>query len=173
MALDHSRLGLKNNFLENKSGRIFCVRQVYLTESCQQPWVRVNQHFILFIHHIWGKTVLVIIQTSDRMQYFTIFQDKLHSVNIQDDQSLAFSETVQKFPKSINTACRFSLLTSAKFALNINRVTLQHNKEFIRFIFYLVVLDRSVIFKSVWYARHFEYSRKRCSWTTENKRHSY
>ena len=34
------------------------------------------------------------------MQYFTIFQDKLNSVNIQDDQSLALSETVQKFPKS-------------------------------------------------------------------------
>ena len=32
--------------------------------------------------------------------YFTIFQDKLHSVNIQDDQSWALSETVQKFPKS-------------------------------------------------------------------------
>ena len=47
MALDHSRLGL-----ENKSGRIFCVRQVYLTKSCQQVWERVNQSFILFIHHI-------------------------------------------------------------------------------------------------------------------------
>ena len=29
MALDHSRLGL-----ENKSGRIFCVRQVYFKKSC-------------------------------------------------------------------------------------------------------------------------------------------
>ena len=34
------------------------------------------------------------------MRYFTIFQDKLHWVNIQDDQSWALSETVQKFPKS-------------------------------------------------------------------------
>ena len=33
------------------------------------------------------------------MQYFTIFQDKLHSVNIQDDQSWAFSETVQRSSK--------------------------------------------------------------------------
>ena len=94
MALDHSRLGLENKFLENKSGRIFCVRQVYFTKSCQQVWGRVNQPFILFIHHIWGETVLFIIQTSDRMRYFTIFQDKLHSVNVQDDQSWAFSETV-------------------------------------------------------------------------------
>ena len=29
MALDYNRLGLENKFLENKSGRIFCVRQVY------------------------------------------------------------------------------------------------------------------------------------------------
>ena len=64
-------------------------------------WFRPGQIYILlFIHHIRGETVLFIIQTSDRMQYFTIFEDKLHSVNIQDDQSWALSETVQKFPKS-------------------------------------------------------------------------
>ena len=34
----------------------------------------VNQPFTLFIHHIWGETVLFITQTSDRMQYFTILQ---------------------------------------------------------------------------------------------------
>ena len=33
------------------------------------------------------------------MWYFTIFQDKLHSVNIQDDQSWALSETVPKISK--------------------------------------------------------------------------
>ena len=136
MALDHSRLGLENKFFENKSGRFFCFRQVYFTNSCQQIWGCVSQPFILFVHHIWGETVLFIIQTSDRMQYFTIFHDKVHSVNIQDDQSLAFSETVQKISKiNINTASRFSLLTSAKFALNINRVTLQYNQEFIKLIF--------------------------------------
>ena len=137
MALDHSRLGLENKFLENKSGRIFCFRQVYFTKSCQQIWGCVNQPFILFIHHIWGETVLFIIQTSDRMRYFTIFQDKLHSVNIQDDQSLAFSETVQKISKITYMASRFSLLTSAKFSVNTKRVTLQHNKEFTAFIFFI------------------------------------
>ena len=58
------------------------------------------------------------------MQYFTIFQDKLHSVNIRDDQLWAFGETVQNISKITYTASQFSLLTSAKFALNINRVTL-------------------------------------------------
>ena len=77
------------------------------------------------------------------MQYFAIFQDKLHPVNIQDDQSWAFySETVQKISKITYTASSFSFLTSTKLALlavwsvwmNINTVTLQHNKEFIMFI---------------------------------------
>ena len=57
------------------------------------------------------------MQTSDRMQYFLIFQDKLHSVNIQDDQSWAFSETIQKMSKITYTASQFSLLSSAKFAM--------------------------------------------------------
>ena len=54
---------------------------------------------MLFIHHIWGETVPLITQTSDRMQYFTTFQDKLHSVNIQDDQS-CLAKPFKKFPKS-------------------------------------------------------------------------
>ena len=86
MALDYGKLGL-----ENKSGQSFCVRQGYFTKSCQQICGRVNQPFILFIHHIWGKTALwgtvFIIQSSDRMQYFTIFQYKLDLFNIQDDRS--------------------------------------------------------------------------------------
>ena len=50
-----------------------------------------NPTFLPFVHHIWGETVLwgtvFIIQTCDRMQYFTILQYKLHSFNIQDDRS--------------------------------------------------------------------------------------
>ena len=106
MALDHSGLGLENKFLENKTGRTFCVRQVYFTKSCQQIWGRVNQPFMLFIHHIWRETVLwgavFIIQISDRMQYFTILQYKLHSFNIQDDRSTRglLAKPLKKFPKS-------------------------------------------------------------------------
>ena len=32
----------------------------------------------------------VVIQTSNRMQVFPILQDKLHSLNIQDDRSTRF-----------------------------------------------------------------------------------
>ena len=77
------------------------------------------------------------------MQYFTIFQDKLRSFNIQNrtKNAWAFSKTVQKISKITYTASRFSLLTSAKFSVNIKSVTLQHNKEFIVFFFiYLMVL---------------------------------
>ena len=76
-------------------------------------------------------------RTKHKYMYFTIFQDKLHSFNIQNrtKHSWAFSKTVQKISKITYTASRFSLLTSAKFSVNIKRVTLQHNKEFTLFIF--------------------------------------
>ena len=45
-------------------------------------------------------------------------QDKLHSVNVQDDQSWAFGETIKKkFENHLYTGSRFSLLISAKFAV--------------------------------------------------------
>ena len=48
MALDQSGLGLENKFLENKSGRIFCVRQVYFIKSCQPIWWRVTSLLYFF-----------------------------------------------------------------------------------------------------------------------------
>ena len=99
---------------------------------------------MLFIHHIWGETVIwgavFIMQTSEKMQCFTIFQDKffeLHSFNIQNstNHAWAFSKTVQKIFKITYTASQFSLLTTAKFSVNVKRITLQHNKEFIAFNF--------------------------------------
>ena len=49
MAFGHSRLGLENCFLENKSGRIGCVRQVYFTKSCQQSGCVSNLLYFLYI----------------------------------------------------------------------------------------------------------------------------
>ena len=58
MAHDHSRLGLENKFLKNKSGEIFGVRQVLnFTKSCVQIWGHVNEPVVLFVHHISGETV--------------------------------------------------------------------------------------------------------------------
>ena len=50
MALDRSRLGLENKFLENKSGRFFCVRQVYVIKSCQPiRWRGTSFLYFLYI----------------------------------------------------------------------------------------------------------------------------
>ena len=69
IALDHSRLGLENKFLENKSGRNF-LRSTGLLYKFLPTNLGVCKHLI------WGETVLFIIQTSDRMRFFTIFKDK-------------------------------------------------------------------------------------------------
>ena len=134
MALDHSRLGLENKFLENKSGRIFCVRQVYFTKSCQQIWVRVNQPFIPFIHHIWGETVLwgtvFIIQTLDRKQYFTILQYKLHSFSIMKDDESTRGLLAKPLKKNFQNhlyghpVLTFVVQAVARVWMNIKRVTL-------------------------------------------------
>ena len=98
---DHSRFASKTNSWKTNHAKFFCVGQVYFTNSCQQIWGCLNQPFIIFIHHIWGETVLFIIQSSDRMRYFTIFQDKLHSVNIQDEPNRSkISENFQNHPDS-------------------------------------------------------------------------
>ena len=66
------------------------------------------------------------------------FSKLLYSVNIQDDQSLAFSETVQKISKNTYTASRFSAFDKRSSVwINIDRVTLQHNNEFIMLIFFI------------------------------------
>ena len=97
--LDHSGLGL-----ENKLSRIFCVGQVLYKILPTNLGACINQPFILFIHHIWGETVLwdtvFIIQSSDRMQYFTIFHDKLHSFNIRTINRALLAKPFKNFPKS-------------------------------------------------------------------------
>ena len=96
---DHSRLGLDNKFLENKSRRIFLRSTGLLYKFLPTNLGVCKPTFYNFIHHIWGETVLFIIQTSDRMRYFTIFQDKLHSVNIQDEPNRSkISQNFQNHP---------------------------------------------------------------------------
>ena len=125
---NHSRLHVG---LENKSGQIFGVWQVYFTKSCQKIWVPVNQPFTLFIHHIWGDRVL---WGADLRQNAVFHNFSRQTAFIQcsgpSRHAYAFSETSQKISKITYTASQFSLLTSAKFAVNIKRVTLQYNKEF-------------------------------------------
>ena len=55
---DHSRLGLENKSWKTNQAEFFCVRQVYFTNSCQQIWGCVNQHFIFFYHTDLGKNAV-------------------------------------------------------------------------------------------------------------------
>ena len=106
MALDHSRLGAENKFLEDKSGRMFCVRQVYCTNSCQQIWVPANQPFILFYTSRLRRksTMRPCFYHTDFVQnaVFHNFSRQIAFIQYSGPSKHAwtFSETVQKFPKS-------------------------------------------------------------------------
>ena len=136
MVLDHSRLGV-----ENKSGRFFCVRQVYFTKSCQKIWGCVNQPlYFLYI-------------TSEVKQYY----DALYlSYKPRTECSISqFFKTncTQSIFRTINPGLLarnrsknsqnhlygqpFLTFDERNFAVNINRVTLQHNKEYIMFIVFI------------------------------------
>ena len=118
-------------------------------------------------HHIWDKTVLwgtvFIIQTTDRRQYFTILQYKLHSFKIQYDRSTRglLAKPLKKFQSHLYGQL---VLTFAGRVFEWTLIELRFyiiKKLLCRFFtqwFY-----QCIIFKSVWYMRHFEYSCKRCS----------
>ena len=123
MALDHNRLGLENKLLETKSGRIFCVRQVYFAKSCQQVWGRVNQPFTAFIlftaaHLRWNSTMRRCFYHTNLGQNAVFHNFAIQIALIQysgrSKHAWAFSETVKKISKITYTASRLSLLTSAK-----------------------------------------------------------
>ena len=81
----------------------------------------------------------------DRVQYFAILQYKLHSFNIQNDRSARglLARRLKNIQNHLygQPVLTFAVRAVSSFWMNINRVTLQHNKEFITFIFYLMVLS--------------------------------
>ena len=106
MALDHSRLCVENKFLENKSGRIFWVRQVYFTNSCQQIWVRANQPFILFYTSRLRRksTMRRCFYHTDLVQnaVFHNFSGQIAFIQYSDHRSTRgpLAKPFKKFPKS-------------------------------------------------------------------------
>ena len=139
MALDHSRSGL-----ENKSGRIFSFDMFTLQNLAKNLGACKPTFHTFYTSHLrWNSTMRRCFYQTDLRQnaVFHNFSRKIALIQYSTSKhALAFSETVQKISKITYTASLFSLLTSAKFAVNIKRVTLQHKKEFILFIFYLMVL---------------------------------
>ena len=151
MALDYSRLRLENKFLHGKQIRPNFLRSTRLLYKILPTNFGVCKptFYILFIltsHLRWNSTMRHCIHHTDLGQnaVFHNFSRQIEPSQYSGtiNPGLFNSETVQKISKITYTASRFSFLTSAKLAvravssvwMNINRVTLQHNKEFIMFI---------------------------------------
>ena len=109
--------------------RLSITLQVYFTNSCQQIWVRANQPFILLSSEE-KEYYEVLFYHTDLVQnaVFHNFSRQIAFIQYSgpSKQAWTFSETVQKISK----------ITHLQFAKKFKRVTLQHDKEFIVFIFY-------------------------------------
>ena len=143
MALDHSSLGL-----ENKSGRFFCVRQVYFTKSCQQIWGCVNQplYFLCITYDVkqYYEALYLSYRPRTECSISQFFKTNFTQSIFRPFNRGLLAKPFKKVPKSaIPSAgshfwCELSVWSSVW--MNFNRVTLQHNNEFIIFIFcYLMV----------------------------------
>ena len=154
MALDQSTLGLENKFLETNQAKFFCVRQVYFIKSCQQIWWRVTS--LLFFLYITSELKQY---TMRRCFYHTGLRQNavtvLHNFAIQivliqyserSKQAWAFSENVQKFPKSPIRPDGSHFWQASNFAvravkcLHINRIRFNIIKNLLCLYFYLMVL---------------------------------
>ena len=113
MALDHSRLGVENKFLENKSGRIFALDKFTLQNLANKSGcVQTNLLYFLYI-------------TSEVKEYYEVLflfykpqtiGSQFHNFSIQiafiqysgpSKHAWAFSETIQKISKITYTVSRF------------------------------------------------------------------
>ena len=104
--------------------------------------------YTIYTSHLrWDSTMRCMrhcFYHADRMQYFTILQYKLHSFSIRDDRStrglLAKKLKKNQKPPIRPGVCHFCSASCGRvFEKNINRVTLQHNKEFVMYL--LMVLS--------------------------------
>ena len=113
MALDYSRLGL-----ENKAGRIFCVRQVYFTKWTSLGTCKPTFYTFYTSHLRWNSTMRHCFYHTDLGQNAVFHNFPIQIALIQysgrSKHSWAFSETVKKISKITYTASWFSLLQSAK-----------------------------------------------------------
>ena len=129
MALDHSRLGLENKILENISGRFFCLRQVYFTNSILPANLGVCKptFYTFYTSPLRWNSISQFFKANCTQSIFRMIK-----------LSWAFSETVKKNSKITyrKKKNRQSVHTFDRCVwMNINRVTLQHNKEIIMFTF--------------------------------------
>ena len=97
--------------------------------------VQTNLLFFSYTPHLRRKsTVRRCFYHTDlyKMQYFTIFQDKLHSFSIQDHWSTRgpLVKQLKKFPKSPIRPAGSNFWQAPNLRRNFKRVTLQCDREF-------------------------------------------
>ena len=129
MALDHSRLGLENKFLENKSGRIFCVRQVY-------KFLPINLGACKPIFYFFYTPHLRRKSTMRRCFYHT---DLVQNAVVHNfSRQIAFIQFRTNFQNHLygQPVLTFDKRQYANLQRNFKRVTRPHDKGFIVFIFY-------------------------------------
>ena len=108
--------------------------------------MRANHSFITFFLYTtseekeYYEARFLSYRPRTKCSIFTIFQDKLHSFNIQDHRGtrgLLISETVQKFPKSPIRPAGSNFWQAPNLRRNFKRVTLQRDKEFTMSLFFI------------------------------------
>ena len=116
--------------------------------------MRAKQPFIFYTPHLRRKsTMRRCFYHTDlyKMQYFTIFQDKLHSFNIQDHRGTRrlLVKQFKNFPKSTIRPAGCNFWQAPNLRRNFKTVTVQRDREFIEFHFLLMVLQRCVILQPI------------------------
>ena len=128
MALDHSRLGLENKFLENKSGRIFLRSTSLLYKICGLTNLgacKITYYTFYTSHLRWNSTMRRCFYHTDLGQNAVFHNFAIQIALIQysgrSKHAWAFSETAKKFPKSPIRPAGCELWS---VWMNINRVTI-------------------------------------------------
>ena len=119
--------------------------------------------------------------TSEVKQYyealFLSYRPRTDCMMWCDDRSMSglLAKSIKKFSSHLygQPVLTFALRDVVESVwMNINRVTLQHNKEVIVFIFYLMVFSMCNLQKHLIRAAFWVLLQAMFHWRTENKRHS-
>ena len=119
--------------------------QGYLTKSCQQIWVRVNQHFILYSSHLRRNSNLRRCFYHTDLRQNAVFQNFSRQIALiqysePSKHAWAFSKTVQiKFPKSPMRPASSHFWQAPNFQWTLKELRFNIAKNLL-FIFYLMVL---------------------------------
>ena len=133
MTLDHSRLSVENKFLENKSGRIFCVRQVYKFLPINLGACKPIFYFFYTPHLRRKSTMRRCFYHTDLVQNAVVHN---FSRQIAFIQFRTIKHAFKKFPKSPTRSAGSNFWQAPNLQRNFKRITLPYDEGFIAFIFY-------------------------------------